>query len=78
MEYDKDKADELTLALMYIVMSKERDGGRAWKGFDLQILTRLHQKGWITEPKLREMTLTVTPDGVRKAEEMYRKYLQGD
>lgn len=75
MEYDKDKADELTLALMYIVMSKERDGGRAWKGFDLQILTRLHRKGWIAEPKLREMTLTVTPEGVRKAEEMYRKYL---
>jgi hypothetical protein len=46
MEYDKDKVDEMTLALMYLVMSREREGGRAWKGIDWQTMDRLRQKGW--------------------------------
>ena len=35
MEYDKDKVDEITLALLYLVMHDESEhGARAWKGFD--------------------------------------------
>jgi len=36
MNYDEDKIDEYTLALLYLV-SHERQGGfgaRAWKGYD--------------------------------------------
>ena len=43
MEYDKDKVDELTLALMFLVMTDRHKGlgARAWKGFDLETLGRL-------------------------------------
>lgn len=34
MEYDKDKVDEATLALLYLVMWKEETLHRAWKSFD--------------------------------------------
>jgi hypothetical protein len=35
MEYDKDKVDEVTLALLYLVMHDEDEyGARAWRGFD--------------------------------------------
>lgn len=36
MDYDKDKVDEITLALLYLVMSKTSTGAKAWKVFDLQ------------------------------------------
>ena len=76
MEYDKDKMDEVTLALLYFGMSRTREGGRAWKGFDLQALARLHQKGWIAEPKVKDISVAVTAEGVKKAEELFRKYFQ--
>lgn len=77
MEYDKDKVDEMTLALLYLVMSREHEGGRAWKGIDWQTMDRLHQKGWISDPKGKAPTVGVTAEGMKKAEELFRKYFQG-
>ena len=77
MEYDKDKVDEATLALLYLGLTRSPDGGgRAWKGFDLQTLARLHRKGWLAEPKLRDVSVAVTPAGAAKAEACFRKYFQ--
>ncbi|NLP11230.1 hypothetical protein GX408_12620 [bacterium] len=76
MEYDKDKVDEMTLALMFLVTSKQGDGGKAWRAFDLQTLHRLHAKGWLGEPKSREILVPVTPEGMKKAEELFRKHFQ--
>jgi hypothetical protein len=38
MDYDKDKVDEITLALLYLVTWERQEGlgSRAWKGFDFQ------------------------------------------
>lgn len=77
MKYDKDKVDEVTLALLSLGMSRTPEGGRAWKAFDLQTLARLHQKGWIAEPKIKDISVAVTADGMKKAEELSRKYFQG-
>jgi len=74
MEYDKDKVDEMTLALMYLVTSRQGDGGRAWRAFDLQTLHRLYKKGWLGEPKIKEISVQVTSEGLKKAEEFFRKH----
>lgn len=50
MEYDKEKVDELTLALLYLVMFDEQHGSFAWKGFDWETMNRLHEKGYISNP----------------------------
>ena len=36
MNYDEDKIDEYTLALLYLVTHERHEGvgARAWKGFD--------------------------------------------
>ena len=65
MEYDKDKVDEMTLALLYLGLSRMQGGGRAWKAFDLQTLSRLHQKGWLAEPKMTDFSVAVTEAGVK-------------
>jgi len=34
MEIDKTKVDEITLALLYLTMFKDKHGWRAWKSHD--------------------------------------------
>ena len=45
MDYDKDKIDEITLALLYLVAweRQEGSGSRAWKGFDWDTMNRLYK-----------------------------------
>jgi hypothetical protein len=47
MDYDKDKVDEMVLALLYLTL---HDGARAWKGHDWDAMDRLHKKGMIFDP----------------------------
>ena len=76
MDYDKGKVDEVTLALLYLGLSRIQGGGRAWKAFDMQTLDRLYQKGWIAKPKVKEISVAVTEAGVKKSEELFQLYFQ--
>ena len=75
MEYDKDKVDDVTLALLWLVMWDENYGGTsAWKGFDWETMDRLHEKGLISNPKGKAKSITVMPEGKEKAEELFKRY----
>ena len=50
MEYNKDRVDEMVLALLYLTSSHDKYGTRAWKGIDLEAMDRLYKKGYITDP----------------------------
>jgi hypothetical protein len=73
MSYNKDKVDEMTLALLYLVMEKDKDGIRAWKGFDWDTMNRLHEKGYISNPKSQAKSVAVSEEGARLAEELFKK-----
>ncbi len=74
MTYNKDKVDEMTLALLYLVMEKSKEGTRAWKGFDWETMNRLHEKGYISNPKSKAKSVALFEDGARLAEELFRKH----
>jgi hypothetical protein len=75
METDKNKVDEVTLALLYLVMWEERGlGTRAWKGFDWATMDRLYEKGLIGDPKGKAKSVSVTPEGRKMAEELFKKH----
>jgi hypothetical protein len=75
MEYNKEKVDEYTLALLHLVMWKEKDWGYvAWKGFDWDTMDRLHEKGYISNPKSKSKSVGVTEEGFEKAGELFRKF----
>jgi len=74
MEFDKEKVDEMTLALLYLVMFDEKHGSFAWKGFDWDTMTRLYEKGYIGNPKSKTKSVGVTAEGRKKAEELFKKY----
>jgi Domain of unknown function (DUF6429) len=75
MEYDKDKVDEMVLALLFLTTFEESQfGARAWKGFDWDALDRLHAKGYISDPKGRAKSVLVTEEGLRRSRELFAKH----
>ena len=74
MEYNKDKVDEMTLALLHLVVEKRKEGARAWKGFDWETMNRLHEKGYISTPKSKTKSVAVSDEGARLAEGLFRKH----
>jgi hypothetical protein len=73
MEYDTDKVDEATLALLYLNLFEDRWGPRAWKGMPWEAMDRLHEKGLIGDPKSKAKSVVLTEEGQMAAEEAFRK-----
>lgn len=74
MEYDEDKVDEVALALLWLSMHTRSGMTRAWKGLDWDILDRLHEKGFIGNPKSKAKSVVVYEEGVERAEELFQQY----
>ena len=70
MNYDKDKVDEVALALLYLTL---HDGCRAWKGLDWDVMDRLHEKGMIRDPKGKAKSVVLTEQGLKRCEELFKK-----
>lgn len=75
MEYDSDKVDEYTLALLFLVMHDQKEhGARAWKGFDWDTMNRHHEKGFIENPISSAKSVIVTLEGCNRAKELFEKF----
>ncbi len=64
MELDDDKIDRAVLALLYLGL---HDGARAWKGFDWDALNRLHEQGFISNPRGKAKSVVFTEEGLSEA-----------
>jgi len=71
MEYNKDKVDEIVLALLYLTL---HDYNRAWKGFDWDVLDRLHEKDLIESPRNKTKSVVLTEEGMRKSKELFYQF----
>jgi hypothetical protein len=74
MECDKEKVDEMVLALMYLVMHSDGDAVRAWKSFDWDTLYRLHEKGLISDPKSKAKSVILSEKAVKLSESLFEKH----
>ena len=73
MEIDDEKVDEAVLALLYLTTFKDKPGLRAWKGHSWDVLDRLHQKGYISNPVSKAKSVLLTDEGLREAERLLKK-----
>jgi hypothetical protein len=79
MEYDRDKVDDMVLALLYLTTWKEKDFGyRTWKGYDWGTLDRLHKKGLISNPRGKARSVALSDEAARRSEELFRQLFQKD
>jgi hypothetical protein len=74
MEYNKEKVDEMLLALMCLVMHSDGNAVRAWKGFDWDSLNRLHAKGLISDPKSKAKSVILSDKAVKLSESLFEKH----
>ena len=70
MEIDTDRIDQTVLALLHLGL---HDRTRAWKSFDWDTMERLHQKGYISDPKVQAKSVVFTVDGLRESERLLRE-----
>lgn len=62
---DPDKIDQAVLALLSLGL---HDGNRTWKSFDWEVLGRLHQKGYISDPVGKAKSLLLTDEGLPESQ----------
>ena len=67
MELDTDKIDQAVLALLSL---GRHEGYRVWKGFDWEVMNRLHAKGYITDPVSKARSVLLTEEGARESERL--------
>lgn len=75
MDYDQEKVDEVTFALMYLVIHDENEyGARIWKGFDWDTMDRLYMKGLISNPVGKAKSVTISKDAINRSKELFEKH----
>jgi hypothetical protein len=74
MDYDKEKVDEIVLALMWLAIHGDRHVTRAWKGFDWDTLDRLHKRGLISDPKSKAKSVALSDEAVKLSESLFKKH----
>lgn len=67
MELDTDKIDQAVLALLAL---GKHEGYRTWKAFDWDVMGRLHEKGYITDPIGKAKSVLFTEEGARESERL--------
>jgi hypothetical protein len=74
MEYDQDKVDEMALALLYLTTFNDRYENRAWKGMAWEVMDRLYEKGYISNPKGKAKSVGLTEAGEKLSKELFTRY----
>ena len=67
MDLDTTKIDDAVLALLLL---GRHDGDRVWKGFDWEAMDRLHEAGYISDPKGKAKSVVLTEEGAARAERL--------
>ena len=70
---DWERVDEAALALMLLGLHQ---GWRSWKGFDWQVLNRLHEKGFIADPKNKAKSVVFTEEGIEESQRLFEMFFR--
>jgi len=67
---DEDRIDNATLALLCLGL---HDRQRAWKSFDWDVMKRLHERGFISDPVSKAKSVAFSDEGLRRAQALLEK-----
>ncbi|MGA8223303.1 MAG: DUF6429 family protein [Candidatus Acidiferrales bacterium] len=74
MVINEEKIDEVVLALLHLTTFNDKTGRRAWKGHDWDVLNRLNEKGYISDPATTAKSVRLTDEGARRSKDLFDKY----
>ncbi|WP_323601550.1 DUF6429 family protein [Pseudomonas putida] len=67
MEYDDRLIEDAVLALLAPYSAEKGD---AWKGFDFEIMNRLYEHGFISDPVNRNKSIWLTAEGLERGRQL--------
>jgi len=78
MDYDTEKVDEAVLALLWLTSFREKKDWplRTWKGQDWDVMHRLFEKGYISDPQSRNKSVVFSDEGERRSRELFAKLFE--
>ena len=71
MDIDTDKIDDAVLALLHLTRCDDKFSAAAWKSHNWDALNRLHEKGYIGDPKSKAKSVALTEEGEKRAGELF-------
>jgi Domain of unknown function (DUF6429) len=74
LKISENKVDEMVLALLWLTAFKDGDLTRAWKGHDWNVLDRLHQQGFLEDPKNKNKSVVLTEEGKRLSQQLFEQH----
>lgn len=73
MAIDHDKIDDAVLALLHLTTFKTGDVLCAWKNHDWDTLDRLHEKGFISNPKSKAKSVYLSEEAAERSRELFEQ-----
>jgi hypothetical protein len=67
MEYDDKLIEEAVLALL---ATFSFDDGNTWKGYDFEVMNRLHEQGFISNPVNKNKSIWLTTEGLERGRQI--------
>lgn len=75
MNVDADKIDQTVLALLQLTLHEDN---RAWKSLDWDVMNRLHQKGYISDPVGKAKSVTLSAQGLAESKRLFEQLFGRD
>ena len=67
MEYDDKLIEKAVLALL---ATFSFDDGNTWKGYDFEVMNRLHEQGFISNPVNKNKSIWLTTEGLERGRQI--------
>jgi Domain of unknown function (DUF6429) len=67
LKLDTDRIDQAVLALLSLGL---HDGTRVWKSFDWDVMARVHEKGYISDPRGKAKSVVFTEQELKESERL--------
>jgi hypothetical protein len=74
MPYDQSRIDEAVLALL---AAYSFDTNSSWKGYDFDVMDRLHAAGYLLNPVGKQKSVQLTPEGIKRGNELAAELFGG-
>jgi hypothetical protein len=75
MEYDDKLIEDAVLALL---ATFSFDNGNTWKGYDFEIMNRLHEQGFISDPVNKNKSIWLTAEGLERGRQTADRLFGGN
>ena len=73
---NEDKLDDVVLALLQLTAHGEESAMRAWKGQSWEVMDRLYEKGWISNPKGKAKSVLFTEEGWMRSQQLFEQLFE--